>query len=96
MNPPQTFDPAICPLCGGPNDCQLCTLAAHKCPCWCASLEIPSELLARVPEALRNRACAEALGEELVAQLRRERDRGPYLPVPAAAGVAGPVIRGGA
>ncbi len=57
MNPPQTFDPAICPLCGGPNDCQLCTLAAHKCPCWCASLEIPSELLARVPEALRNRAC---------------------------------------
>jgi hypothetical protein len=57
MNPPQSFDPAICPLCCGPNGCQLCSPAAYKGPCWCASVEIPKELLARVPEELRNRAC---------------------------------------
>jgi len=57
MNFPPNFDPAICPLCGGPNDCQLCSPAAHKGACWCAQLEIPEELLARVPVALRQRAC---------------------------------------
>ena len=46
-----------CPLCGGQNDCQLCTNAAYKGPCWCASTSIPGELLARVPAELRNRAC---------------------------------------
>jgi len=46
-----------CPLCGGPNECQLCTSAAFKGPCWCASASIPDELLARVPVELRNRVC---------------------------------------
>src|SRR5689334_7902622 len=46
-----------CPLCGGPNECQLCTSAAHKGPCWCASASIPDELLARVPVESRRRAC---------------------------------------
>ncbi|HTB82327.1 MAG TPA: cysteine-rich CWC family protein [Candidatus Sulfotelmatobacter sp.] len=51
------FDPAACPLCGGANACQRCSPAVHKGPCWCASVEIPAELLARVPENFRNRAC---------------------------------------
>ena len=50
-------DPNRCPLCGGANECQLCSPAAHKGPCWCASAEMPAELLARVPENLRHRAC---------------------------------------
>ncbi len=50
-------DAGRCPLCGGDNHCQLCTGTAYKGPCWCAEVEIPEALLARVPENLRNRAC---------------------------------------
>ena len=70
MNPPQSFDPALCPLCGGPNDCQLCTSAAYKGPCWCAAVEIPKELLARVPEAFRNRAC---ICRKCITRFKQER-----------------------
>jgi hypothetical protein len=51
------LDSGRCPLCGQPNECQLCTAAAYKGPCWCAKVEIPNGLLARVPVELRNRAC---------------------------------------
>jgi prepilin-type processing-associated H-X9-DG protein/prepilin-type N-terminal cleavage/methylation domain-containing protein len=50
-------NPAQCPLCGAANECQLCSPAAFKGRCWCAHEEIPAELLARVPENFRNRAC---------------------------------------
>ena len=50
-------NPARCPLCGGANECQLCSPAAHKGPCWCAQEDMPAEMLAQVPENLRNRAC---------------------------------------
>lgn len=49
--------PDRCPLCGRPNDCQLCTSAAYKGPCWCERLSFPEELLARIPAEARNRAC---------------------------------------
>lgn len=51
------FNPAACPLCGGANECQLCSPHAFKGRCWCADVEIADELLARVPENFRNRAC---------------------------------------
>jgi hypothetical protein len=58
MNPSDpNFDAGRCPLCGGANDCQLCTMDSYKGPCWCAAVQIPDELLARVPPELRNRAC---------------------------------------
>ena len=50
-------DPATCPLCGAANECQLCSPAAYKGACWCAHVEIPDALLARVPENFRNRTC---------------------------------------
>ena len=40
------MDTRKCPLCGRPNDCQLCTVAAYKGPCWCAKVKIPDELVA--------------------------------------------------
>jgi prepilin-type N-terminal cleavage/methylation domain-containing protein/prepilin-type processing-associated H-X9-DG protein len=49
-------DASLCPLCGGVNDCQL-SLPVARGRCWCARVEIPAGLLARVPEDLRNRAC---------------------------------------
>ena len=57
MSQPQFFNPSKCPLCGAANECQLCSPATHKGPCWCARVEMPEALLARVPENFRNRAC---------------------------------------
>jgi prepilin-type N-terminal cleavage/methylation domain-containing protein/prepilin-type processing-associated H-X9-DG protein len=54
---PNFFNPAACPLCGGGNACQLCSPAIYKGQCWCTHEEIAAELLARVPENFRNRAC---------------------------------------
>jgi prepilin-type N-terminal cleavage/methylation domain-containing protein/prepilin-type processing-associated H-X9-DG protein len=50
-------NPDRCPLCGEANGCQLCSPAAYKGRCWCADVEMPATLLARVPEHWRNRAC---------------------------------------
>jgi prepilin-type N-terminal cleavage/methylation domain-containing protein/prepilin-type processing-associated H-X9-DG protein len=58
MKPPLFINPSLCPLCGGANGCQLCAPAAgNGQPCWCLAVEMPAELLARVPENARNRAC---------------------------------------
>ncbi len=57
MTQNEELDAGRCPLCGQPNECQLCTAGAYKGPCWCAKVEIPSAVLARVPVELRNRAC---------------------------------------
>ena len=46
-----------CPLCGGANDCRLCTTASYKGPCWCEKVVFPDELLARVPAEAKNKAC---------------------------------------
>jgi hypothetical protein len=51
------FEPALCPLCGRQNDCQLCRVDSHKGPCWCANMTVPEELLALVAPELKNRAC---------------------------------------
>jgi hypothetical protein len=52
-----SFDPGQCPLCRRSNDCQLCTSAAYKGPCWCARANISSALLDQVPPDLKNKAC---------------------------------------
>jgi hypothetical protein len=49
------FDASRCPLCGGANDCQLCTADAYKGPCWCFRAKT-EDLLAQVPADLRNKA----------------------------------------
>jgi prepilin-type N-terminal cleavage/methylation domain-containing protein/prepilin-type processing-associated H-X9-DG protein len=64
----------LCPLCGGPNECQLASAAAFKGRCWCANVEIPKELLARVPDDQRNRSC---ICPRCVAAFRREQLLGP-------------------
>ena len=75
------FIPAACPLCGGANECQLCSPAAYKGRCWCADEEISSELLARVPEHFRNRAC---ICKPCVEKFRREKNFSePRPPHPA-------------
>ncbi|GAB4398544.1 MAG: hypothetical protein OHK0048_10370 [Rhodoferax sp.] len=49
-----------CPLCGGPNDCAMALGQAGTDAgksCWCVQAHFSAELLARVPEAARGRAC---------------------------------------
>ena len=50
-------NPASCPLCGHENDCQLCSPAAYKGQCWCASVKFPDALLEQIPPEFRNKAC---------------------------------------
>ncbi|HEU0051850.1 MAG TPA: cysteine-rich CWC family protein [Longimicrobium sp.] len=54
----ETIDTAACPLCGGANRC---AMAGGEAPadgaCWCASVRISTEVLARVPARARDRAC---------------------------------------
>ncbi|HEX3890486.1 MAG TPA: cysteine-rich CWC family protein, partial [Verrucomicrobiae bacterium] len=58
-------------LCGAANGCQLCSPATYKGSCWCARVEMPDALLARVPENLRNRAC---ICQSCVEKFQRERE----------------------
>lgn len=50
-----------CPLCGRGNHCVMASAKAAGAPaaqpCWCSTLRIAPEALARIPEAARMRAC---------------------------------------
>lgn len=70
------IDPGLCPLCGQPNACQLCTSAAYKGPCWCERANIPDALLAQIPPEQRNRAC---LCVNCVASFHQKSAVGPAL-----------------
>ncbi|MFN2211465.1 MAG: cysteine-rich CWC family protein [Anaerolineales bacterium] len=43
------FDPAVCPICGKPDQCAMAADPSAK-SCWCENPEFPQELLDRVPE----------------------------------------------
>jgi hypothetical protein len=81
MSSPQTFNPAQCPLCGGDNHCLLCAPVAYKGQCWCVQEDLPAELLARVPENLRHRAC---ICRACVEKFRMEKLLSPAVSPPAA------------
>lgn len=57
QQPPEaaTADPSRCPLCGRPNRCAMATGGPD--PCWCATVTISPEALARIPQTLRNVTC---------------------------------------
>jgi hypothetical protein len=42
----------ICPLCGQPNYCK-----AHDGDCWCTKVKVPKELIEKVPEDKKGKAC---------------------------------------
>lgn len=51
------IDPAICPLCGGPNECRHAEAAPGDGSCWCIEFVFPKELLDQVPDEAKRRAC---------------------------------------
>ena len=61
---------AICPLCGGPNDCGV---VAGKGPCWCFATDVPAEVIAQVPPEQRGTVCVCAR----CAQRTADRPQGP-------------------
>lgn len=72
-NPPSTE--ARCPLCGGPNACVPALCGSFDQPCWCQRAQFSAELLARVPQAQRGRACICAACAAL--DLRSQETRSP-------------------
>jgi len=46
-----------CPLCGGPNGCAPALSGSFTTPCWCREQPIDAAARARVPAALRGKAC---------------------------------------
>lgn len=57
MSPISQFeDTTRCPSCGQPNEC---AMAAGRDPesCWCMSVSIDPDVIARLPEAARGKVC---------------------------------------
>jgi len=49
-----------CPLCGQPNQCAMeveLATGIQQPPCWCTQVQFTPELLGRIPEAARDKAC---------------------------------------
>lgn len=60
MNPhpaPAPLAEHRCPLCGQANDCAVARSGSFDQPCWCTSIQISPEALARIPEDQRGKAC---------------------------------------
>jgi hypothetical protein len=51
----EQIDEAICPLCGGDNRCGYLA-NPHAGTCWCVH-DFPKEIVERVPEHLKGKAC---------------------------------------
>ncbi|MFM1907281.1 MAG: hypothetical protein RLZZ591_958 [Pseudomonadota bacterium] len=54
------IDPTQCPVCGKSNQCAMELAKATgqaQAPCWCTEATFSAELLSRVPEDLRGKAC---------------------------------------
>lgn len=52
--------PAACPLCGAPNLCAMeieRESGVKQQACWCTQMDFSADLLARVPDSARDRAC---------------------------------------
>jgi hypothetical protein len=54
FEPLPAFD---CPLCGAANGCAVARRASFEVDCWCRRATPSPEALARVPPALRGKAC---------------------------------------
>lgn len=53
-------NPGACPLCGQTNQCAMQLERASgvkQPPCWCTQASFSPELLARIPEPARGKAC---------------------------------------
>ncbi|HYF16651.1 MAG TPA: cysteine-rich CWC family protein [Ramlibacter sp.] len=57
---PRPADPANCPLCGAANGCAMerqRLTGEPQPPCWCTQVDFSRELLSRLPDDARGKAC---------------------------------------
>ena len=52
----KNIDDSTCPLCQQQNRCEVQAAQAGE-TCWCMNTQVPAELLAKIPENLRNKIC---------------------------------------
>lgn len=52
-----SVDTSGCPLCGASNHCIMAVGNPSATDCWCMTVRIPPELMARLPEELRDVSC---------------------------------------
>jgi hypothetical protein len=55
-----SIDTTLCPLCGKSNSCAMELASATgqaQPPCWCTEATFSAELLASIPDSLRNKSC---------------------------------------
>ncbi|TNF59833.1 MAG: hypothetical protein EP306_10130 [Burkholderiales bacterium] len=60
MNPSTTCEAHRCPLCGADNRCAMeieRQTGVPQGPCWCVNATFDQDLLARLPEEARGKAC---------------------------------------
>ncbi|PUE06374.1 hypothetical protein B9Z51_16295 [Limnohabitans sp. T6-5] len=58
MNASTPVDPCLCPLCGQVNACAMAASPAQVSePCWCTRVHFSTELLNKLPDAARGKAC---------------------------------------
>ena len=56
FTPEVPLDVRRCPLCGLPNDCQLCMTGGDRAFCWCFREVFPRELIAQIPLGAQGKA----------------------------------------
>jgi len=54
---PTPLPNVICPLCGGANECAPAESGRFDLECWCRTVRISAEALARIPPELAGKAC---------------------------------------
>jgi hypothetical protein len=60
LAPENAVDPTRCPLCGAANTCAMereRETGRPQPPCWCTQVDFGADLLARIPEDARHKAC---------------------------------------
>ena len=55
--PDRPIDALACPICGNPNACAATATGTFDAPCWCQSVTISADVLARVPDDTQGLAC---------------------------------------
>jgi hypothetical protein len=54
LPPLQAFN---CPICGNANACAAAQTGGDQQPCWCATTTISAEVLGRIPDDKKRKAC---------------------------------------
>ena len=55
--PLQPLTAPTCPVCGKANECAVAGSGTFEVECWCKNTTFSTDLLSRIPDQNRNKAC---------------------------------------